>query len=205
MKYLELYETFTNKVTIGIDIDGTICNFTESYNKLFKIYFPDNEVFDANDWLWYRKMNYNGEDPDEWMKSKKAEIFDLAQPYPDAVNTINNIYDFIKTHGHTLNIVTNQLSEESEKAAKTWLDKYGFKYDDIVFVNKAEDKWKFSDVMVDDAPKVIGSKPLSKVAVKIEQIYNNDVQGDFNIANIKDLTIDLMQHAISKLKNKNTL
>ena len=84
-------------------------------------------------------------------------------------------------------------------------EKYGFKYDDIVFVNKAEDKWKFSDVMVDDAPKVIGSKPLSKVAVKIEQIYNNDVQGDFNIANIKDLTIDLMQHAISKLKNKNTL
>ena len=38
MKYLQLYETFTNKVLIGIDIDGTISNFGEAYNSLYKRY-----------------------------------------------------------------------------------------------------------------------------------------------------------------------
>ena len=36
MKHLKLFETFTNKVTIGIDIDGTICNFRDAYNLTYK-------------------------------------------------------------------------------------------------------------------------------------------------------------------------
>jgi len=205
MKYLEIYETFTNKVVIGIDIDGTISNFAESYNILFKKYFPNNEVFIADDWYWYRKMNYDGADPDKWFKSKKAETFDLAQPFPGAVNNINNIYEFIKTHGHTLDIVTNQITPESKTEAKVWLDKYGFKYDNLVFVDAAKDKWKYADIMVDDADKVINSKPLSKVSIKIEQLWNIHDKGDFNIPSISALSIDLIQQAISKLKNNTTL
>lgn len=201
MKYLKLYETFIDKVTIGIDIDGTISNFGDAYNKLYKIYFPDKEPLPVDEWFWYTKMDYNGEKPDVWFNAKKAETFDLAQPYPDAVNTIDNIYKFIKTYGFTLKIVTNQPTEESKTAAKIWLDKYGFKYDDIVFVEFTKDKWKYADIMVDDAPKVIETKHLSKVAIKIEQLWNPEVQGDFNIPNIKSLTIDIMKQAIHKLKN----
>jgi hypothetical protein len=202
---LKTYETFTNKVIIGIDVDGTISNFTEAYNTLFKRYFPDNEVFPADDWYWYRKMNYNGEDPDKWLKAKKAETFDLAVPFPGAVISINNVYDFIKTHGFTLNIVTNQITPESKESVKIWLDKYGFKYDDIIFVDAAKDKWKHADIMVDDADKVIGNKPLSKVAIKIVHPWNVNTEGDINIPNIGALTIDIMKQAIAKLKNNNTL
>lgn len=206
MKHLELYEAFTSKVTIGIDIDGTISNFTEAYNSLFKRYFPNNEINkDITDWFWYQKMKYDGADASKWMKAKKAETFDLAQPFPDAVNTINNIYDFVKTHGHTLNIVTNQITPEAKEKAKEWLDKYGFKFDDIVFVDMAKDKWKHVDIMVDDAPKVIDSKPLSKVSIKPEQPWNQNSTGDFNLPKIKDLTIDIMQRAIAKLRNTTTL
>ena len=156
------------------------------------------------DWFWYKKMNYNGEDPNKWFKNKKAETFDIAQPYPDAVNTINNIYDFIKSHGHTLNIVTNQTTSEAKDAAKKWLDHFGFRYDDIIFVNMAKEKWQHVDIMVDDADKVIGSKPLSKVSIRVEQLWNS-IEGDFNIPNIKGLTISVIKSAIDKLKNKITI
>jgi hypothetical protein len=205
MKYLELYETFTNKVVIGIDIDGTLCNFSDAYNNLYKTYFPDKEPALNDDWYWYQRMDYNGVKPGEWFRSKKAEVFDLAQPYPDAVNTLNNIYDFIKTHGFTLNIVTCQQSDEAKAAAKVWIDKYGFKYDEIILVDASKDKWKHADIMVDDADKVVGSKPVSKVCIKIDKLWNTATDGDINIPNIKGLTIDVMQQAISKLKNKTTL
>ena len=205
MKFLELYDTFTNKVTIGIGIDGTICNFSDAYNSLYKTYFPDKDTVLNDDWYWYQKMDYNGVKPGDWFRSKKAEVFDLAQPYPGAVNTINDLYDFIKTHGFTLNIVTCQQSKEAKDAARIWIDKYGFKYDDIVFVDAAKDKWKYADIMVDDADKVIGTKPVSKVCIKIVQLWNTSTDGDINIQNIKGLTIDVAQQAISKLKNKTTI
>lgn len=205
MKYLELYETFKNKVTIGIDIDGTICNFSDAYNALYKRYFPDKEAVLNNDWYWYQKMDYNGIKPETWFKEKKAEVFDIAQPYPDAVNTINNIYDFIKTYGFTLNIVTYQPTEEAKENAKIWVDKYGFKYDDIIFVDVPKEKWNYADIMVDDSDKVIGNKPLSKISIKIEQLWNHKTNGDIDIQNIKGLTIDTVKHAIDKLKNKTML
>ena len=36
LKHLKLFDTFTNKIVIGIDIDGTINNFSDAYNSLFK-------------------------------------------------------------------------------------------------------------------------------------------------------------------------
>ena len=202
MKYLELYETFTNKVVIGIDIDGTINNFGEAYNLLYQRYFPEKEVFPVDDWYWYKKMDYEGKDAREWFKEKKAEIFDISEPYPGAINTISNIYNFVKSYGFTLNVVTNQPTKESQESAQKWLDKYGIKYDDVIFVDAGKDKWKYADIMVDDSDKVINSKPLSKVCIKIDQLWNTDSQGDINLPDIKGLTIDVVKQAIAKLKNK---
>ena len=202
MKHLKLFETFNNKVTIGIDIDGTICDFVNSYNTLYKRYFPDKEITSDQNWHWYETMDYNGESSKTWFNNKKAEVFDIAQPYKGAVDTVNNIYDFVKTYGYTLNIITKQPTEESKNAAKKWLDHYGFKYDDIIFVNSSSDKWKFVDILVEDSQKVIGSKPLSKVSIKIEHPHNTEIEGDFNIFEINNLTIDIIKQAISKLKNK---
>jgi len=202
MKYIKFYETFTNKVIIGIDIDGTINDFFNGYNLLYKKYFPDKDINNINnDWYWYKKFDYDGEDARKWFTKHKAESFDISQPYPGAVETINNIYQFAKSYGFTLNVVTNQPTNDSKIAAEKWLQKYGFQYDNLIFSETSKDKWKYADIMVDDADKVIAIKPLSKVAIKINQPHNSNTESDFNIPNIKYLTIDLIKRAISKLKN----
>ncbi len=198
MKYLKLFETFKNKIILGIDIDGTICNFTDGYNLIYKKYFPDKEVLPADDWYWYRKLDYNGEEPDKWFKNKKAEIFDVAKPYEGAQIVINNIYDFIKSYDYVLNIVTLQPNQESKIAAQNWLNRYDFKYDDLIFVITTKEKWDYVDIMVDDADKVIKSKPINKISIKIEQPWNINSIGDFNIPNIKLLSIDIIKKAILK-------
>jgi hypothetical protein len=205
MKHLIFYETFTNKVIIGIDIDGTINDFFNGYNLLYKKYFPDKEIPDVDDWYWYKKLDYNGIDGRKWFNEHKAEVFEISQPYPGAVDTINNIYELIKSYGFTLNIVTNQPTEDSKVAAQKWLQKYGFQYDNLIFSETSKDKWKYADIMVDDADKVIGVKPLSKVSIKIEQPYNTNTESDFNIPNIKSLNIALIKQAVSKLKNNTTI
>ena len=46
---------------------------------------------------------------------------------------------------------------------------------------------------------------LSKICIKVDQLWNTDTEGDINIPNIKGLTIDVMKKAISMLKNNTTL
>ena len=205
MRRLKYYETFANKVIIGIDIDGTINDFFNGYNLLYKRYFPDKELPKTDDWYWYQKMDYNGENGRKWFDAHKAETFEICQPYPGAVDTIDNIYQFAKSYGFELNIVTNQPTEEAKVAAEKWLQKYGFKYDNLIFSPTSRDKWKYADIMVDDAFKVIDNKPLSKVSIKVEQPYNVNTDSDFSIPNIKGLTIHLVKQAIHKVKNKTTV
>lgn len=210
MKNFEKFLLESNKdnIVVGVDVDGTINNFADAYNELYKKYFPNEEVYPVDNWYWYMKMNYGGindKEKQKWFKNIKAETFDVSKIYPNAVITINNIYDFIKSKGFKMNIVTNQVTQESRDKCKIWLDNYGFKYDEIIFVDSAKDKWKYADIMIDDADKVLNSKPLSKVSIKIEQLWNEGVDADFIIPNISSLTINIIQKAIDKLKLKNTL
>lgn len=203
MKYLKKFEMFKDNIIIGIDIDGTINNFSEGFDIVYKRYFPDKELIINDDWYWYQKLDYNGENPNKWFREKKSETFEYSKPYPGAVVTINNIYDFIKSQDYTMNLVTCQPKEDAKEAAKLWIEKYGFNFDDIIFVDASKDKWKYVDIMVDDGPKVIGNKPLSKVSIKIDQLWNTEYDGDINLQNIKGLTIDVIKNAIDKLEKLN--
>jgi hypothetical protein len=121
------------------------------------------------------------------------------------IGLCEDIFQFAKSYGFTMNIVTNQPTEDSKVAAEKWLQQFGFQYDNLIFSESSQDKWKYADIMVDDADKVIAVKPLSKISIKIEQPYNVETEADFSIPNIKALTIDLVKSAISKLKNKTTV
>lgn len=124
-----------------------------------------------------------------------VSISTLTEDISDIVS-LNNVYDFIKTYGFILNI----LSPESKKDAKLWLDKNEYKYDDIIFVDNVKDKWETSDIVIDDNIHVINSKPLSKVCIKKSTVDNINSLTDINVPSIKYLTISIIKTAISKLK-----
>lgn len=200
MLYIKRFESFNSKIIIGVDIDGTLYDFISSYNVLYKRYFPEKNINTDCTWDWYKKMDYNGVDPKKWMELKKSEIFQISKPYANTAVTLNNIYDFIKSYGYDLYFITLQPNEDSKLESKKWLDNFGFKYDDIIYVDISKDKWKFADILIDDSPLVLGSKPLNKISIKIEHDYNSEIDGDFNINNINNLNIDFIKKAISKIK-----
>ncbi len=48
---------------------------------LIMLYIKDisDKALINNDWYWYQKMDYNGQNPDTWMREKKAEIFTILK------------------------------------------------------------------------------------------------------------------------------
>jgi hypothetical protein len=110
---------------------------------------------------------------------------------------INNVYDFIKSYGITLNIISPETSTD----IISWLDNIGIKYDGVVFVDKSK-IWNNVDILIEDDPYIINSKPLSKVCIKVTTPSNENILNDINIPNIAGLTISIVKSAISNFDKK---
>lgn len=116
----------------------------------------------------------------------------------DNINVpINNVYDFIKSYGFVLNII----SPETTTDIISWLDNIGIKYDGVVVVDKNK-IWNNVDVLIEDDPYIINSKPLSKVCIKVTTPSNENILNDINIPNIAGLTISIVKSAISNFDKK---
>lgn len=110
---------------------------------------------------------------------------------------INNIYDFIKTYGFTLNIISTPTTLDIDK----WLSDNNIKYDNIIIVDK-KDIWKNVDILIEDDSFIINSKPLSKICIKVTKTGNDTILNDINIPNISALTINVIKNAISNINKK---
>lgn len=202
IKTYEQYSQMEEKV-LGVDLDGVLNNFTEGFNIIYKRYFPNSEIVpaeDIDDWNWYEKLNYDGQDPQVWFNEHKHETWYVSLPYPGAVDAMRNVYEYTQMEGIILRIVTMQPTEQAKKEAVKWLTKYGIKYDDIAFVNRSKEKWDNAQVQVDDSPGVLSAKPRDRVGIKVETKYNTMVDSDFSISDITLLTPDLLDIAFKKLK-----
>jgi len=204
IKTFEKFSQLEERV-LGVDLDGVLNYFTESFNVIYKKYFPDNIIVPArniDEWYWYRGLEYDGENADDWFNKHKAETWEVSKPYDGVIEAMKDTYDYTQHNGILLRIVSNQPDENSKKEAVRWLNRYGIKYDDIAFVKRSKDKWDNADVMVDDSPSVLESKPSDKIGIKVIQKWNLHVRSDFNIADIRMLP-EIVDDAFEKFREIN--
>jgi len=203
---IKKFEQFSHieEMILGVDLDGVLNDFIEGFNVVYHKSFPDNYFVpsdEIDEWFWYQKLDYDGEAPDKWFFGHKAETWYYSKPYPGAIKTMRNLYEYTQDEGIILRIVTSQMTPEAEKASIKWLMKYGIKYDDISFTYRSKDKWDNADVLIDDSPSVLKAKPDNKVSIKVNMKYNIDVNSDFKISKIGLLSPELVHKAFKKLKS----
>lgn len=202
--YIKTYEKFSNlePMVLGVDLDGVLNSFTESYNEIYKKHFPNYKITEkeTDDWNFFEKYKYDGEDPYKWFLNHKPDMWKISTPYSGAQETMKNIYKLTQNNGILLRIVTMQPGKNSQKESINWLTRHNFKYDDIAFVDYSKQKWDNADVLIDDSPKVLGTKPSDKISIKVMHLYNIDIDADFGIKEIKYLNEDLLAMAFEKFK-----
>jgi uncharacterized HAD superfamily protein len=205
---LKTFEKFNhlNEKVLGIDLDGVLNDFAESFNCVYSKCFPGNKFIPSNqvsDWYWYHSLDYNGMDPYKWIDDHRYEMWKNSKPYVGAVETMREVYEYTQNNGILVRIVTCQPGKNAQQGAMDWIRKYKIPYDDISFVPRSLDKWDQSDVQVDDAPHVLDSKPMDKVSIRVIQRWNLGNEGDFNISDITLLSPQLVEEAFEKLININ--
>lgn len=91
----------------------------------------------------------------------------------------------LDTDDHELILISREANN-SIPATFFFLSKTLCKANNIQFVTKYEDKWKYVDVLITANPRVLKSKPEGKISVKVECEYNNGVEADYTIKKLTD-------------------
>ena len=187
---------------IGIDVNGvlrdTLLRIEQVYTK-FNIDNPfiteeDKEPYEvfspvtSLDIAKHLKFKDQDEVYDFLYREHTMEIFGHAPSVE--MSTFNDFNEFYLDHrdNHDIIIVSDEIGK-SKPATLFFLSKFGCQVEKIRFFSEitTDLMWSEIDVLLTANPNLLLNHPSDKKVIKFETVYNDDIDVELNIKNIKDL------------------
>jgi len=106
------------------------------------------------------------------------------------MSTFNDFNEFYLDHrdNHDIIIVSDEIGK-SKPATLFFLSKFGCQVEKIRFFSEitTDLMWSEIDVLLTANPNLLLNHPSDKKVIKFETVYNDDIDVELNIKNIKDL------------------
>jgi len=150
-----------SRITIAIDIDGTLRNLEKQIDTYLEMDFPDKvdkfrEIKD-DVYLALDPVFDNKEDVYTWMYEERVfELFGMAQrTHKKVIDDLNIFAKAAWNHGFDV-VIASVQRDQSVTATMHWLAKWGCKIQRYEFFYTMQDKIDRNfDIYVDDCPQVI--------------------------------------------------
>lgn len=149
-------------MNIGVDIDGVLANFTDSYAALLTkqtgIIFPKNSSTWPTEWYWDRAAGV--QKPDEnavWDQIKSSTFWlDLA-PLPGAEDTLQ-LLSARRYAGDQIYFITTRPGLKAKLLTEFWLRNWGFSNPTVLIAGSEAAKGQLAsalklDLFIDDKPE----------------------------------------------------
>jgi len=144
---------------IGIDIDNTITNTTETiliYAKLFGEKNNLNITVNSREYFLEESLGWDKKSAEQFLKYHLTDIYKNVSPKPDAIEIIEHLHQ-----NHSIILITsrNERFPAITETTQQWLLKHQVKFDKLV-MNNTDDMHHFSklnaclkneiDLMIED-------------------------------------------------------
>lgn len=182
----------------GVDIDGVLRDWVGNFNVVYIKHFPHHKdlVRPIDRYDWFEDYDFDDLGIDGFFKNYGHEIVGTADALPGAPSAFRLFKEIVHELGHEVYIVTRQSSKQAREETKKWLKIFDIEGDKLVIVNNFAHKWNYVDIMIDDEPQVLNSKPEGKVSIKVYCSYNINVKADFSIKMFKDINLSIIKKSI---------
>ena len=178
---------------IAITINEVLRDFTGQLSYIYNKYVDrDFSLVDTpvTEWdlLEYFKFKDTKELNSFLYTECSYEIFGMAdQLHDNVIAKLNEFMVDVNDYEEHEVILISREANKSIPATLFFLSKLGFSGNDIKFVKNYEDKWDFVDVLVTANPIALETKPEGKISVKIDSMYNKDVESDYTLLDVMEL------------------
>jgi hypothetical protein len=128
---------------IGIDIDNTITNTTETilgYAKTFGEQNNLNITLNSQEYFIEGSLGWDKKTADEFLKYHLTDIYNSVCPKPDSIDVIKHLH---KNHSIVLITSRNEKFPLIRETTHEWLKKHQIKFDKLV-MNNTDDMHHFS-------------------------------------------------------------
>jgi hypothetical protein len=187
---------------IGIDVNGVLRDTLLRIEQVYTKFNIDNpfiteeekepyEVFSpvtSLDIAKHLKFKDQDEVYDFLYREHTMEIFGHAPSVE--MSTFNDFNEFYLDHrdNHDIIIVSDEIGK-SKPATLFFLSKFGCQIEKIRFFSEitTDLMWNEIDVLLTANPNLLLNHPSDKKVIKFETVYNEDINVELNIKNIKDL------------------
>lgn len=156
--------------TIGIDLDGVVCDFATAANDWLSIQMDTNPI-GIDRWDWYK--GYGDGVEDAWSRLWNEEVpngfFLTVDPIPGALDAL----DDLRRMGHTLVFCTARPMCAAVDT-EAWLEMHDFKGHPLFVTASAKAKQHMGvDLLVDDKVETVNKhRARGKDAVLFKQPWN---------------------------------
>ena len=198
------------EIIFGFDVDGCLRDFATGLNNVYIKQFPQYKNMvepTATSWGWFHSYEFEGKEPQDWMIENVEKILALSPVYEGINDIFNMALDEIKKlDGAKLKIITHQMTNPAKIETTRFLYEHleRAKEVDIIFSTGMKDKWNYADIMLDDSPNLLQSKPEDKTTIKVRHEYNKDIGADFTLIKFINLTPEIIREAFkNQLANQN--
>lgn len=191
------------KLTVAVDIDGTLRNLHGQLVKYLEMDHPDKldkfRELVGNEYYALDPLFETRSDLKQWMYDERVfELFGMAQKiHPKVIDELNIFTKAAEQQGYEVWIASVQM-DRSVTATLHWLAKWGCRVQNIKFFSSFPNKINHGfDIYIDDNPDVIESTLGTKfnftskeipTAIKIPYGFNENIDapaldienGEFN-------------------------
>lgn len=149
---------------LGIDIDGVLANFTDSYAALLTertgIQFPKNSAEWPTVWYWDRAAGVQKADESAvWNRIKNGDFWRHLRALPEASETLSTLSESAYRNGNEVYFITTRPGQHAKRLTENWLIANGYEGSPTVLIAENEAakglaaKALALDVFIDDKPE----------------------------------------------------
>lgn len=166
-------------LTIAVDIDGTLRDFTKQLDKYLEEDHPDKidkfREIKHSAYLALDQIFNSKEEMYSWMYEERVfELFGMAdRTHKKVIDDLNIFTKTAKSQGFTC-VIASVQRDQSVTATLHWLAKWGCKIQHIRFFDSMQDKIDANfDIYIDDCPDVISAFSGRTIIHPVEKILTD--------------------------------
>ena len=195
---------------IGIELNGVLRDTLKKIQQEYEKWYLNNPFRDENEEDDFKyevlselttlnisnHLKFRSEDElyDFLYKEHTMEIFGHAGSVePSGLVELNEFYLDMR-ESHDIIVVSDEIGK-SKPASLFFISKFGCLVESVKFYSEStiNSLWDSVDILLTANPKLLLNHPKNKIVIKFNTIYNEDIESDFNISNLKELKTKIQE------------